>query len=74
MAGEDERLDAVPIKAAEAVDVEGHARAPGTRTRCMRCIRRVYSTTFTMGWDDSARYRLSSCSRLVAVMVSVTPR
>ncbi len=33
-----------------------------------------YSTTFTIGCEVSARYRSSSCSRLVAVTVIVTPR
>ncbi len=32
------------------------------------------STTFTIGCEESARYRSSSCSRLVAVTVRVTPR
>src|SRR5574344_2172147 len=33
--------------------------------------RRTHSTTFTAGWAVRARYRLSSCSRLVAVTVIV---
>ena len=32
------------------------------------------STTFTIGCVDSVRYSSSSCSRLVAVTVSVKPR
>ena len=35
---------------------------------------RCASATFTIGCVDSVRYSSSSCSRLVAVMVMVTPR
>ena len=33
-----------------------------------------YSTTLTIGCVDSVLYSSSSCSRLVALMVRVTPR
>ena len=33
----------------------------------------LYSTTLTSGWAVNARYRSSSCARLVAVMVMVKP-
>ena len=32
------------------------------------------STTLTLGWPVRARYKLSNCSRLVAVTVMVTPK
>ena len=32
------------------------------------------STIFTIGWVDRVRYSSSSCSRLVAVTVTVIPR
>jgi hypothetical protein len=34
---------------------------------------RAYRTIFTIGCAESARYRLSSCSRLVAYTVTVRP-
>ena len=34
----------------------------------------AYKTTFTMGWVLRVRYSSSSCSRLVAVIVIVTPK
>src|SRR6185369_7496770 len=33
-----------------------------------------YKTTLTIGWLDNVRYSSSSCSRLVALIVIVTPR
>lgn len=53
---------------------DGRSRAS---TRTMRAEGRSpvrYSTTFTIGCVDSVRYSSSSCSRLVAVMVMVSPR
>lgn len=50
----------------------GSLYGPGLADRSPR--RGAYSTTFTIGCADSARYSESSCSRLVAVMVIVRPR
>ena len=33
-----------------------------------------HSTTFTKGWEVRVRYNSSSCSRLVAVTLMVTPK
>ena len=64
-------------KALRATFTSGKRRLPYERNRPEIFLRQLppgYSTTLTIGCVDSVLYSSSSCSRLVALMVRVTPR